>query len=120
MVIIFQADIYHVKATIPDIECTHKVRVDCDGFKRIRDQIKDKAMLYKKPVLVIHGDTNAYCFQQQAAAEAENLWRLNGPGDYKLLDGAQVVFNANNTDSPFTVKTLLEGNSFPVSCDYSY
>ena len=119
VVIIFQADIYHVKSTTPDLECTPNLRVDCDGFKRIREQIKDKAMLYKKPVLVIHGDTNAYCFQQQAIRKAKNLWRLNGPGDYKLSDAAQVVFNAKNTSTPFTVQTLLKGDSFPVTCDYS-
>jgi hypothetical protein len=119
VVIIFQADIYHVKLTTPDLECTFNVRIDCDGFKRIREQIKHKARLYKKPVLVIHGDTNAYCLHQQALIEAENLWRLNGPGDYELSDGAQVVFDANNTNTPFTVQTLLKGDSFPVTCDYS-
>jgi len=47
----------------------------------IRDTIEEMSQSFNKPVLVVHGDTNAYCFNQPAT-EITNLWHLNGPGDF--------------------------------------
>jgi len=118
VVISFQADIYHPIDSVMARECTTKERVDCDGLMRIREQIKRKAIVFKKPVLIIHGDTNAYCFQQQAPQKVPNLWRLNALGDYKLSDVAKVTFNNHDQKQPFTVNSLLGGETLPKICDY--
>jgi hypothetical protein len=118
VVISFQADIYQTKDSALATPCTIKKRVNCDGYMRIREQIKRQAIAYKKPVLVIHGDTNAYCFQQQAKQQAANLWRLNALGDYKLSDAAKITFDASDPQHAFKVVTLLTGQALPSVCDY--
>ncbi len=119
LVITFQADIYHPELDKSLQECTTQNRVDCDGFKRIRDHIERKAALYKKPVLIIHGDTNAYCFHKPAEGLAINLWRLNAPGDFKLSDAAQISFDPGDTETPFEVLAMLTKTALPKVCDYS-
>ncbi len=119
LVILFQADIYRPDVSKSYQECTTQHREDCDGYKRIRDFIERKAALYKKPVLIVHGDTNAYCFHQPAEGLALNLWRLNAPGDYKLIDAAQVTFDPGNTETPFQALTLWKPTVLPKVCDYS-
>ena len=54
-------------------------------------QIATLARDFGKPVLFLHGDTNAFCLDQPFPDNPANLWRLNGPGDYKLLDAAIVT-----------------------------
>ncbi len=119
LVILFQADIYRPDTSKHHRECTAEHREECDGFKRIRDYIERKAALYEKPVLIVHGDTNAYCFHQPAEGLALNLWRLNAPGDYKLIDAAQITFDPGNTEAPFAVLTLMQRTALPKVCDYS-
>ncbi len=116
LVILFQADIYRPENDKP--ACTSENRTDCDGFYQIREAIESMALAYNKPVLVVHGDTNAYCFNQQAE-QITNLWHLNGPGDYKVIDAAQVTFSPNDVE-PFKVSgVLLEPGEPPLVCDYS-
>ncbi len=116
LVILFQADIYRPENDNP--ACTPENRTDCDGFKQIRDDIENMALSYAKPVLVVHGDTNAYCFNQPSQ-KATNLWHLNGPGDFKVLDAAQVTFNFNDSE-PFKVSGVsLDTPEPPIVCDYS-
>jgi hypothetical protein len=119
LVIAFQADMYRPEITKPYKPCTAKERVNCDGYQKIRGQIERLAAQYKKPVLVVHGDTNAFCLHQPIKSVAANLWRLNGPGDYKIIDAAKVVFDPTNKQMPFTVSAVLSGESFPEVCDYS-
>jgi len=119
LAIAFQADIYHPDTIKSHRECTAQHRTDCDGFKRIRDHIERKAALYEKPVLIIHGDTNAYCFHKPAEGLAINLWRLNAPGDYKLSDAVQITFDPGNTKTPFHVLRMLNPKPLPDICDYS-
>ncbi len=116
LVMVFQADIYEENDVTQ--ECSKENRTECDGHKRIRDAIEKMAFIYEKPVLVVHGDTNAYCFQHQSK-EVANLWRLNGPGDFKVIDAAQVVFDPNDTSMPFKVYGLLDPKAPPAVCDYS-
>lgn len=118
LVITFQADIYYPDLDKSHKECTTQNRQDCDGFKRIRDYMERKAVLYQKPVLLVHGDTNAYCFHKPVGL-AINLWRLNAPGDFKLSDAAQVAFDPDDTETPFEVQAMLTKTPLPKICDYS-
>jgi len=73
-----------------------------------------------KPVLLLHGDTNAYCLDQPFPTNrAPQLWRLNAPGDFKVVDAAVVSIYPQRSDRPFDVSGLLSGQSAPEVCDYS-
>lgn len=71
-----------------------------------------------KPVLLLHGDTNAYCLDQPMAT-TRNLWRLNAPGDFKVVDAAVVKVFPADPNQPFQVTGLLSGTAPPAVCDYS-
>jgi len=82
--------------------------------------LQDLASRLDKPVLLIHGDTNAYCLDQPfSVADAPKLWRLNAPGDYKVIDAAVISFDSTSSDAPFKVTGILSGESTPQVCDYS-
>lgn len=119
LVVAFQADIYHPEEGVVDRICDKTNREDCDGMKRIRDQIAEKAKTFNKPFLIIHGDTNAFCLNQPVK-EAHNFWHLNGPGDYTLLDAAKVVFDPENKAKPFSVFGLTDDRVYPEVCNYSH
>jgi hypothetical protein len=73
-----------------------------------------------KPVLLVHGDTDAYCLDQPFPTNrAPRLWRLNAPGDFKVIDAAVVSINPDRSDQPFQVTGLLSGQAAPQKCDYS-
>ncbi len=117
VVIAFQADIFDIDHNKP--VCTTENRTDCDGYRMIRDLIKNKAQQLNKPVLVIHGDSPAYCLHQPYPT-IPNLWRLNAPGDYKYIDVSQVSINPENKASPFTVIGLLDPKPAPAICDHNF
>lgn len=116
VVIAFHADIFEFDFSKP--VCSSDNRTNCDGYRRIRDLLKRHVTLFRKPVLVIHGDTPAYCLHQPYH-DIPNLWRLNAPGDYKYPDASEVTFDANNSDIPFTVTNLLDRKPVPAVCDAS-
>lgn len=114
VVIAFHADIFDFDYEKP--ACTPGNRTDCDGYRMLRDEIKHHAAQFKKPVLVVHGDTPAYCFHQPYAV-IPNLWRLNAPGDYKYIDASQIIFDPDNENMPFVVTGLLDRKSAPEVCN---
>lgn len=116
IVLAFHADIFDFNSAKP--ACTDSNRTGCDGYRIIRDTIKSAAAQSGKPVLLIHGDTQAYCLNQPYY-EIPNLWRLNAPGDYKYSDASRVVFDAANKEQPFTVTGLLDQKPAPPICDNS-
>lgn len=116
IVIAFHADIFEFDFSKP--ACSNDNRTNCDGYRSIRDLLKRYVTQFKKPVLVIHGDTPAYCLHQPYH-DIPNLWRLNAPGDYKYPDASEVVFNVSNPDTPFTVTNLLDRKPVPAVCDAS-
>ena len=116
LVILFHADIYKFKGKVG--ACTKANRLRCNPYKNIRDDIKRMALSYKKPVLVVHGDTNAYCFNQQST-QIPNLWHFNGPGDYKVSDAAKIIFDPNDKDEPFKVTGLVDPSKPPLVCNYN-
>jgi hypothetical protein len=69
------------------------------------------------PVLMMHGDTNGHCLDKPLAG-VPNLWRLNAPGDYKVID-ADVVRLSADSNRPFTATGLLSGLPAPDACDDS-
>jgi calcineurin-like phosphoesterase family protein len=118
LVVTLQADIYRPEEGVADKVCDKESRQDCDGLKRIRDKIATMAKSFNKPLLLIHGDTNGYCFNRPVS-EAQNFWHFNGPGDYKLPDAAKVVFDPSNKEVPFSVAGLTDSRAYPEVCDYS-
>ncbi|WP_110337102.1 hypothetical protein [Nitrosomonas sp. Nm84] len=116
-VIAFHADIFDFDYTKP--VCTLENRMECDGYRMIRDLIKSKATQFNKPVLVIHGDSTAYCLHQPYP-EIPNLWRLNVPGDYIHTDVNQILVNPKNRDMPFAVTGVLNPKPAPAVCSYSF
>ena len=112
----WHADIFEFDFSKP--VCSSDNRTNCDGYRSIRDLLKRHATQFRKPVLVIHGDTPAYCLHQPYH-DIPNLWRLNAPGDYKYPDASEVTFDANNPDTPFTVTNLLDRKPVPAVCDAS-
>lgn len=117
LVVLFHADIYKFKKDVQ--ACTKKNRKKCDSYKNIRNRIEELALAYKKPVLVVHGDTNAYCFNHQNK-NIPNLWHFNGPGDYKVSDAGQITFHENNITNPFEVTGVLDKSVPPQMCDYRH
>lgn len=89
------------------------------AYEGFCSQIQNSAAQFNKPVLLIHGDTNAYCLNQPFSQEiAPKLWRLNAPGDFKYIDASVVSFHPD-ADQPFEAMGILSGEPAPTVCDYS-
>jgi hypothetical protein len=94
--------------------------LDSPAYGEFCRRLELLASALNKPVLLIHGDTNAYCLDQPFSPDkSPKLWRLNAPGDYKVVDVARVRFDPSSTDRPFSVTGLLSGQPAPRVCDYS-
>lgn len=114
LVIAFQADIYQSQPKNHRGPCTLNNPSECDGYFLFRERLQALAKTTSQPILVIHGDTSPYCFDQPFSP-APNLWRLNGPGDYLSHDIAQITFR-QGSPTPFQVQGLLSGTAAPSSC----
>ncbi len=114
VIITIQADV-----TAPDetASCTSSNAINCDAFAGFRAQLFKRAAAFKKPVLLVHGDTGAYCLDKSfGGPRALNLWRLNAGGDYHMpLDATVVTFNPDNLNAPFAAKGLVDGE-MPKPC----
>ncbi|WDI31462.1 metallophosphoesterase [Hyphococcus flavus] len=121
VVIAFQADPTDIADKPDDVMCDSAAESDqhpCDAFTDLRRALQHSAEAFKKPVLVIHGDTSPFTLNQDFdGEEAENLWRLNAAGDagtnragvrYGLVDVAKVTISSDET-SPFSAEGLLTG-----------
>ncbi len=94
--------------------------VNNPAYKDFCLQLQRQAAEFDKPVLFLHGDTNAYCLDQPfSQKKAPKLWRLNAPGDYQYID-ADLVSIYPDSDRPFEAIGLLSGEPAPDVCDYSY
>ena len=90
----------------------------CKGHDAdICESVRKLALNLPVPVLMVHGDTNGYCLDQPIA-DAPNLWRLNGVGDWKVIDADLVSFDPSNPRKPFTVRGLLTGLEPLSRCNY--
>ena len=105
MVIATQGDVMNVGHIGKD--CTTPGQIDCDGFKEIRNSIASEAASFEKPVLLVHGDTSPYCWDRNfGGAAAPKLWRLNGAGDYKVIDAVKVTV-APDGQIPFKAEGVI-------------
>jgi len=122
VVIVTQADVTQPEGSGA---CTAFNRINCDAFADFRNQLIRHAANFRergkprKPVLLIHGDTNPYCFDKKFGGDtAPNLWRLNAWGDYQQpADANEIVVQPLNLDEPFTARTLIGQKAPSVGCD---
>ncbi len=83
---------------------------NCDPYATLMDSLRDQAASFDKPVLLVHGSTGSYClFKDFGAPDAPKLWRLNGPGDFVVIDASLVTFDPDS-ENPFTVKGVSTGD----------
>ena len=97
------------------------------GFERCQNQpafaaycemLRQRGAALSKPVLLLHGDTDAYCLDQPFLGMGTQLmWRLNAPGDCKDIDAVVVSVQAANPTRPFEAKGLLSGKAVPGTCN---
>ncbi|KGJ89949.1 hypothetical protein [Colwellia psychrerythraea] len=111
LIIGFQADIYQ-KSVLESEACDNTPIKTCDAFTVYRQAFKDLAKRIKKPILISHGDTGAFCFEKLE----DNLWHLNAAGDYRYLDATKVTFNKKSSDNPFIINALLNPDFPSIGC----
>ncbi len=85
IVISMQADMTDIDDKPEDVMCVDTAPTGdhpCDAFTVLRAAIRDAAIEFARPVLLIHGDTAPFTLNQNfAGEEAPTLWRLNAAGD---------------------------------------
>ncbi|WP_462157523.1 hypothetical protein [Pseudoalteromonas sp. GB56] len=108
VVVFIQADIYQHNDYGP--ACSEQQQTHCDGLNQYQVLFDDLAKSSNAPVLLVHGDTAEFCFSQRESG----LWHLNAPGDFRILDIAQVTVDTQS-DDVFALTTLL--SSVPSECE---
>ena len=122
VVIITQADVTEAGA---GGVCTAYNRINCDAFASFRENLIRDARGFadlnepRRPVLLVHGDTNPYCWDKDFGGElAPNLWRLNAWGDYKSpADATEIIVQLDNLQKPFKARTLIHHLKPAKSCN---
>lgn len=105
-VVFMQADLYQSQSAYA--ACNSQNQQECDGFKLYRETLSQLAEQLPYPLMLVHGDTGEYCFSQRQSG----LWRLNAPGDFRVLDIASVTVTPE-LDIKFQIKGLLSGQPAP-------
>ncbi len=96
------------------IACGGDVLKNCNPYKAIIDSLRLQAAEFERPVLLVHGSTKAYCLDKSyGKGVAPQLWRLNGPGDFVVIDAAVVTFDPTSSQ-PFEVTGLLSEHGVPA------
>ncbi|WP_019027566.1 hypothetical protein [Colwellia piezophila] len=112
LIIGFQADIYQQRV-LQSSACGDLSLKTCDAFATYRQAFQDLAKRINKPVLVSHGDTGDFCFEQLD----KNLWHLNAAGDFRYLDATKVTFNKDSAEKPFIINGLIYPNLPHIGCN---
>lgn len=121
VIIAIQADPVQVRKPNQGIPC-EGVKPDgvedCDGFVELRKFLRNEALDFDGPVLLMHGDTAPFTLNQDFLDEsAPNLWRFNAAGDagvgrtgqpYGTRDVAFVTVDPSAKE-PFFAVGLLTG-----------
>ena len=94
--------------------CDASNRMRCDAYQDFRALLKRAAEIHGKPMLYVHGDTSPFCVDEDFGDGAENLWRLNGPGDYTVIDAVKVTVTPE-AEVPFQFESVV-GKTAPPSC----
>ncbi len=93
--------------------CTTDEPTACNPYLTFLRRLTERADAFDKPVLLVHGSTNSFCFDRSFGGwQAPNLSRLNGPGDFVVIDAAVVSFEAGDRE-PFKVRGLLSNDFVP-------
>ena len=81
----------------------------CDGYAGFRKELQAQAKRFDGVVLLIHGDTNPFTFNQdmRKGYGAANLWRLNGLGDGR--SDVSLVSYDPKASPPFSARGLMTG-----------
>ena len=102
--------------------CTKDNQTNCNGFDIYRKATSRIAEEFKKPVFYIHGDTAAYCIDKNFGGHhAPNLWRVNAPGDFKVIDALEIIINRPDNDKVLSnndiiFRGLLSGDELKAKC----
>ena len=121
MVIITQADVTQARGGA----CTAFNPTNCDAFAYFRQNLIQEAREFadlnetRRPVLLVHGDTNPYCWDKDFGGElAPNLWRLNAWGDHQSpADATEIIVQPENLSQPFKARTLINHFKPATSCN---
>ncbi len=93
--------------------CSLAERVKCNPYLPFLRRLTEQADRFDKPVLLVHGNTSNFCIDEGFGGwQAVKLWRLNGPGDYVVIDAAVVRFDPDD-HSPFQFHGLLTKDPAP-------
>ena len=119
-VIIFtHADIFKVLGGDKKLKaCSSDMTIKCDAHAEIRKEILKLSRSFKRPVLFVHGDTSQYCLDRPDRRN-KLFWRLNAPGDFDVMDMAEVTAQPKNLQRPFLVSGMLVRREAPQKCIYS-
>lgn len=120
LVISFQADVTDVDADLLGKPCdgaSASRERTCDAFAMLRPAMRNAAIAFGGPTLLIHGDTAPFTLGQSFSGdEAPNMWRLNAAGDfgrrgvitYGVQDATLLTINPDSS-TPFTAEGLVTG-----------
>ncbi len=114
VVIAIQADVTEGVGRPP---CGASVRIQCDAFAVFRDELLRHAASFRKPVMLIHGDTSPFCLDKKfGGSTAPALWRLNALGDYSEVDATAISVRLGDSDEPFGIAPMMTGGSVARKC----
>ena len=84
--------------------------------KPFRDALLRHAAGFRKPVLLLHGDTKPFCLDKTfGGATAPKLWRLNAIGDFTAVDATVVTVRLDDQKQPFGIAiTAGPANPLPL------
>lgn len=114
MVIVMHADPFDIEhRQYRDRPCTGQERQECNPYLAFLERLTERAGRFGRPVLLVHGSTSNYCLDRGFGGwRAGKLWRLNGPGDFIVIDAAVVTFDPHNR-TPFAVRGLSTNDAAP-------
>ena len=114
VVIATHADVTEPSGSAP---CSDSVRIKCDAFAAFRDELLRLAAGFKKPVLLVHGDTTPFCLDEKFGGDtAPSLWRLNALGDSSEVDATAISVHLDDQKQPFVIKSLMTGKPVVRPC----
>ena len=95
--------------------CSTQRQTQCNPYLTFIQRLTERADDLDKPVLLVHGSTMSYCLDRGFGGwRAPKLWRLNGPGDFAVIDATVISFEPDALDgAPFKMRSLLTKDSVP-------
>lgn len=90
------------------------------AFAPVCRELATQTQAFRKPVLLVHGDTAPACLEQVDTADGQrSFWRLNAWGDRSSPPDITVVdVDPASPDKPFGVSGLVHDGAMPGTCIY--